>query len=338
MIKNRHYIDERTFVEEPLLQQLEGLGWEVLRLKSPSEGVQYAEESWRENFSQVIIRRRLADALRTINSWLEEDQVERAIRELTTYTGGNLLENNRDILKKLLEFEISLENRKTGINSSIRYIDFDHIGNNNFIAVSQFKVRIIGTENHIYPDITLFLNGLPVAVIECKSPKVKDPMGEAIEQLLRYSEQRSETIHEGNRELFYFNQIVIATCRDTAKFGTITTHVEKHFYRWTDPYPLTVNDIREIDVFCLRIIQENVFHIPVKHRIPRSVFELHLFDDPVKKLVNGHFFRSLSVDLGKGLEIKGFVSKVLVVEVLCFFQRFGKLLVLSFSAVRCSFK
>ncbi len=242
-MKNRYYIDERSFVEEPLLQQLEGLGWEVLRLKSPSEGVQYPEESWRKNFSQVIIKPKLAEALREINPWLEDDQIERAIRELTTYTSGNLLENNRDVLKKLLEYEVSIENRKTGVNSSVKFIDFDHIGNNNFIAISQFKVRIIGTENHIFPDVILFLNGLPVAVIECKSPKVKDPMGEAIEQMMRYSEQRSDTIHEGNRELFYFNQILVATCRNEAKFGTITSHFDKHFYRWTDPYPLSVNDI-----------------------------------------------------------------------------------------------
>jgi len=244
MSNNRHYIDERTFVEEPLLKQLEGLGWDVLRLKSPSEGVQYPKESWRENFSQVIIKPKLEDALRDINPWLEEDQIATAIRELATYTSGNLLENNRDVLKKLLEYEVSIENRKTKVNSSVRFIDFDHIGNNNFIAISQFKVRIIGTENHIYPDVILFLNGLPIAVIEAKSPKVKDPMGEAIEQMMRYSEQRSDTIREGNRELFYFNQILVATCRNTAKFGTITTHIEKHFYRWTDPYPLTVNDIR----------------------------------------------------------------------------------------------
>ena len=97
------------------------------------------------------------------------------------------------------------------------------------LAVSQFKVRILGTENHIYPDITLFLNGSPIAVIEAKSPKVNDPMSEAIEQLLRYSEQRSDTFREGNKEFFFFNQIVVATCRDTAKFGTITTHIEKAF-------------------------------------------------------------------------------------------------------------
>ena len=72
----------------------------------------------------------------------------------------------------------------------MRFVDFTHRDNNRFIAVCQFKVRILGTEHHIIPDIVLFLNGLPVVVIECKSPKVKEPIPEAIDQLLRYSEQR----------------------------------------------------------------------------------------------------------------------------------------------------
>lgn len=244
MTQNRHYIDERTFVEEPFLHQLEGLGWQVLRLKSPSEGVQYPEESWRDNFSQVIIKPKLVEALKQINPWLQDDQVDEVIRKLTTFTAGSLLENNKNVLAMLLGNISIAENRQTGQKSpTVKFIDFKNRANNSFLAVSQFKVRIIGTENHIYPDITLFLNGLPVTIIEAKSPKVKDPMGEAIEQLLRYSEQRSDSIREGNKEFFYFNQILVATCRDTAKFGTITTHVEKHFYRWTDPYPLTVNDI-----------------------------------------------------------------------------------------------
>jgi type I restriction enzyme R subunit len=95
---------------------------------------------------------------------------------------------------------------------------------------------------HIVPDIVLFLNGLPVAVIECKSPKVKDAIPEAIDQLLRYSEQRGAK-GEGSAPLFYYNQIVIATCRQEAKFGTITTYGEKYFYRWADPYPRTVDDL-----------------------------------------------------------------------------------------------
>ncbi|MFN3667514.1 MAG: type I restriction endonuclease subunit R, partial [Sediminibacterium sp.] len=243
MNQNRHRIDERTFVEEPLLQQLESFCWQVIRCKSPSEGVQYPEDTGRENFSQVILKPKLSEALQTINPWLEPDQVEEVIRKLTTYTAGNLLENNKNVLELLLQNTSITENRQTGQKSpTVRFIDFENPANNNFVAVSQFKVRIMGTENHIYPDIILFLNGLPVVVIECKSPKIKDPIGEAIDQLLRYSEQRGDA-REGNRELFYFNQMVVVTCRDTAKFGTISTHAEKHFYRWTDPYPLSVNDI-----------------------------------------------------------------------------------------------
>ncbi len=101
---------------------------------------------------------------------------------------------------------------------------------------------MLGTENHIVPDITLFLNGLPIAVIECKSSKVKEPIAEAIDQLLRYSQQRGMT-GEGNPELFYYNQFLVSTCRTEAKFGTITTHIEKHWFRWTDPYPLTLDDL-----------------------------------------------------------------------------------------------
>ena len=124
----------------------------------------------------------------------------------------------------------------------MRFIDFKNRDNNRFIAVCQCKVRILGTEHHIIPDVVLFVNGLPVVLIECKSPKVKDAIPEAIDQMLRYSEQRGVT-GEGSPPLFYFNQFVVATCRQEAKFGTITTHSEKHFYRWTDPYPRTVNDL-----------------------------------------------------------------------------------------------
>src|SRR5439155_9497706 len=95
---------------------------------------------------------------------------------------------------------------------------------------------------HIIPDIVLFLNGLPVVVIECKSPKVKEPIPEAIDQLLRYSEQRGAK-GEGSATLFYYNQFLITTCRQEAKFGTITTHSEKYFYRWADPFPRTLNDL-----------------------------------------------------------------------------------------------
>src|SRR5262249_46116266 len=70
----------------------------------------------------------------------------------------------------------------------------------------------------------------------------KEPIPEAIEQLLRYSEQRGAK-GEGSPQLFHYNQIVVATCRQEAKFGTISSRNEKHFFRWADPYPRTLNDL-----------------------------------------------------------------------------------------------
>ena len=173
----------------------------------------------------------LREQLKVINPWIEEDQVEEVAKQLTaSFPGTGLIEKNKHVLHLLLENTSVSENRQTGENSpTVRYIDFKNRDNNRFIAVCQFKVRILGTEHHIIPDIVLFVNGLPVVVIECKSPKVKDAIPEAIDQILRYSEQR-ESKGEGSAPLFCYNQFVVATCRHEAKFGTISTHIEKHFF------------------------------------------------------------------------------------------------------------
>lgn len=168
---------------------------------------------------------------------------EEAARRLTDgFPGSGLLESNRRVLDLLLEGTSAGENRRTGERSpTVRFVDFEQRENNRFIAVCQYKVRIPGTEHHIIPDVVLFLNGLPVVVIECKSPKVKDAIPQAIDQLLRYSGQRGAT-GEGSARLFHYNQFVVVTCRQEARFGTLTTHTGKHFYRWTDPWPRTVDD------------------------------------------------------------------------------------------------
>jgi type I restriction enzyme R subunit len=233
-------IDERNHVEKPLLDQLDRLGWEIIDLDSK----QHPADSNRESFTEVVMLPVLRDQLRIINPWLADDQVEEVIKQLTaSFPSTGLLENNRHLFHLLMENTSVGENRKTGEKSpTVRFVDFKQRDNNRFIAVCQFKVRILGTEHHICPDIVLFLNGLPVVVIECKSPKVKDAIAEAIDQLLRYSEQRGAK-GEGSAPLFFYNQFVVVTCRQEAKFGTITTHSEKYFYRWADPYPRTVDDL-----------------------------------------------------------------------------------------------
>ena len=233
-------LDERNHVELPLLDQLNGLGWTILDLTQQ----QTPTDTGRTNFTEVILPQILRTQLKTINPWLQPDQIEEVTKQLTaSFPSNNLLENNKHLLQLLLENTSVSKNHQTYENSpTVRFIDFQNPDNNNFTAVCQFKIRILGTEHHIIPDVVLFLNGLPVVTIECKSPKVTAPLPEAIDQLMRYSEQRGAK-GEGSPPLFYYNQFLIATCRNTCKFGTITTHTEKHFYRWADPHPLTVNDL-----------------------------------------------------------------------------------------------
>lgn len=233
-------LDERNHVEKPFLDQLHGLGWQVLDL----DKTQQPKDTFRETFTEVAMLPVLREQLKVINPWLEDDQVEEVVKQVTaSFPGTNLIQNNRHLFDLLIENTSVSENRKTKDKSpTVKIVDFTHRDNNRFIAVCQPKFRILGTEHHIYPDIVLFLNGLPIVVIEAKSPKVKEPIPEAIDQLLRYSEQRGAK-GEGSAPLFYYNQFVVATCRQEAKFGTITTHNEKHFYRWTDPFPRSLNDL-----------------------------------------------------------------------------------------------
>lgn len=234
-------LDERNHVEKPLLDQLSDLGWEIIDL---TDKKQQPADSYRHSFTDVVMLPVLQKQLKVINPWLADDQVDGVIKHLiASFPSTGLLENNRHLFQMLLENTSISENRQTKEKSpTVHFVDFKQRNNNSFIAVCQLKVRVLGTEHHIFPDIVLFLNGLPVVVIECKSPKVKDPIPEAIDQLLRYSEQRGER-GEGSAPFFYYNQFVVATCRQEAKFGTITTHSEKYFYRWSDPYPRTLDDL-----------------------------------------------------------------------------------------------
>jgi type I restriction enzyme R subunit len=234
-------LDERNHVEKPLLNQLAGLGWDVIDLDTK----QQPSDSHRKTFTEVVMLPVLREQLQVINPWLDDDQGDEVVKQLTaSFLGNSLIENNKHLLHLLLENTSVSENRQTGEKSpTVRFVDFHHTGNNRFTAVCQFKVRILGTEHHIIPDITLFLNGLPVVVIECKSPKVKDAIPEAIDQLMRYSEQRGAK-GEGSQPLFFYNQFLVATCRNECKFGTITTHTEKYFYRWADPYPRSIDELK----------------------------------------------------------------------------------------------
>ena len=93
-------LDERNHVEKPLLDQLAGLGWEVFDL----DAKQSPKDTGRESFAEVVMGSVLREQLKIINPWLEIDQIEEVVKQLTAnFPSNNLLENNRHAFNLLLE-------------------------------------------------------------------------------------------------------------------------------------------------------------------------------------------------------------------------------------------
>jgi len=245
MAKEYIKTDEKNHVEEPFLLQLQAmeqfadgiLYWDVMRL----DKAQQSADTGRESFDEVVMVDKLREALSTINPWMNTVQITEAVEKITAFRGRDLIAENQSVLELLIKGE-SVYSEDEQQEKPFNYIDFNTPANNSFVAVSQLKIKIPNTENHIYPDIVCFVNGLPLVVVECKSPKVQTPIDDAIKQMMRYSELRGED-NEGNKLLFVYNQVLIATCRHKAKFGTITTPSENLFFRWTDPYPATIDEL-----------------------------------------------------------------------------------------------
>lgn len=233
---------EYTEVEKPLLDQLVGLGWQIIE-GSKSDPLVTERDSFRDS----ILEGRVRAALLQINPgpdgipWLDDARLAEAVSSLTRSEVGKPIELNERMTERLLEgVSVSgLPGWDQGRSQRIKFIDFDHPERNDFLAINQFRVDELGgqAKKFIAPDVVLFVNGVPLVVIECKSPYITDPMAEGINQLRRYANQRDLGAPEGNEQLFWTNQFVVSTFGDNARVGTFTSEAE-HFLEWKDPAPL----------------------------------------------------------------------------------------------------
>ena len=217
----------------------------------------------RSSFKEVLLKDKLSSAIKRINGlWLTDEQIKEVIATLENINKSSLFENNLASTELLLENTSVDTNHETGAKSpTVRYIDFDHVENNEFLAISQFMVDGAQT---IIPDITLFVNGIPLVVVECKAPDITDPMAEAVNQLKRYMNTRGTEQAEGASKLFSTNAFVIVTSRTQAKSGTISSKLE-HYLSWKDPYPKSIEqfgadeqDILVAGMLCMENLLEIV--------------------------------------------------------------------------------
>ncbi|RPE15432.1 HsdR family type I site-specific deoxyribonuclease [Burkholderia pseudomallei] len=240
-------MSEYSEVEQPFLQQLASQGWTVI---DQGTGIpQDAALSLRANFRQWLLPEVFSNAVRAINctddgrEWLTDRQLEDLVQQLLRQPNRTVLEANEAIQALLFKAQVD-SNELTGeADPVVRLIDFHTPENNQFHAINQFRIDTPGcVKAFMIPDIVLFVNGIPLCVVECKkgSETCANPMQEAFVQLQRYMRKRMETenagLKEGEPRLFHSNLMLIRSCGLEADYGTITSG-EEHFYAWKTLYP-----------------------------------------------------------------------------------------------------
>ena len=160
-----------SVVEEAALEWLSGLGWQVAHGPDIAPDTPNAERS---DYDQVVLERRLRDALAELNPALPAAALDDAFRKLTHPEGPTLEARNRAFHRMLVD-GVTVEYRTADGDirgAQAHVVDFDNPSNNDWLAVNQFTV----TENkhNRRPDVVLFVNGLPLCIIELKNPADED--------------------------------------------------------------------------------------------------------------------------------------------------------------------
>lgn len=172
-------------------------------------------EMERTDYSKVILEEDLRNAIYKINNNVTDEQATEVLRQIKNLEHNNTILNNKQFTKYLLEgCQVPInENRETRYKT-IKIVDFNNISNNTFKAINQYTI-IEHSEKR--PDIIIFINGLPLVVVELKSTVREDvKLIDGYNQLKGYQEVHIPT-------LFYYNQFMIVSDGVQARAGTITS-------------------------------------------------------------------------------------------------------------------
>ena len=191
-------------LEDATLNILENLGYERL------SGYDIDRD-----FHSVFMENNLFDDLCRINRDFDDSQIQEAIKSIKSLSHGNPIEDNKTFTRYLLEGVPVQVKTNTGYQyKNVKLIDFQNINSNHFQAIQQFTIVEFDEKR---PDIIIFINGIPLVVVELKTATNEDvTIEDAYKQLTGY---RNVTIPS----LFKYNQFLVISDGVTAKAGTITS-------------------------------------------------------------------------------------------------------------------
>ena len=276
-------------VEAIALDWLESLGWAVAHGPDIAPDARAAE---RADYGEVVLSGRLRSALACLNPDLPANALEDAQRRLTRPAGATLEARNRDF-HRMVVAGVTVEYVDTNgrvRGAQVRVLDFDEPDANDWFAVNQFTV--VENRHERRPDIVLFVNGLPLAVVELKNPVDEDAtVWSAFQQLQTYKAEIPS--------LFVFNAALIVSDGLEARIGTLTAGRE-----WCKPWrTISGEALADPSLPQLQVLLEGVF---TRRRLLALVRDFIVFEDDgsgdlVKKMAGYHQFHAVQTAVAETL-------------------------------------
>ncbi len=306
-------MSEYSNVEKPFLDKLAALDWRIVNQGSSGIPTDPAI-SLRTSFREVTLKKEFLNAVSKINThegkpWLNPKQLDEIYNEFLSIERSNLslLEANKQIFEKIIgktKTTVALNELTGEENALVKIIDFKNWSNNEFVAINQFRVTTPGgPREDVIPDIVLFVNGLPIAVVECKEVDVADPISSAVDQIMRYANTREDEFgtKEGEERLFYYNLFSIATHGEETRVGSITGDYE-YYLNWKDIFPETYRDI-DIGSYVAeeeaRYVINGLLNDP---RVRQEVLIKGILNKEIMLDILQHF--TLFMEIKEGIEVK----------------------------------
>ena len=278
-----------SVVEQAALAWLGDLGWQTAHGPDIAPDTPNAERS---DYDQVVLERRLRDALAGLNPALPAAALDDAFRKLTLPEGPTLEARNRAFHRMLVD-GVTVEYRTTDgaiRGAQARIVDFDNPAGNDWLAVNQFTVT--EDKNHRRPDVALFVNGLPLCIIELKNPVDEDAtVWTAWQQLQTYQAELPT--------LFAMNEVLMVSDGTLARIGTLTAGKE-----WFKPWrTITGEALADTQLTELQVMLEGVC---ARERFLALIRDFIVFEDDgsgalIKKMAGYHQFHAVQVAVDETL-------------------------------------
>lgn len=204
-------------LEQACLEWFADNGWDVAN--GPDIAPDGAQPE-RRDYRQVLLLGDVEQAVKRINPHLPEDALEQVVAQVSKPESLDLTISNRALHRLLLDgVPVKYKDGDDEVHDRAFLIDFTHIGENRFRAVNQFTIE--GTKQLRRPDVVCFINGLPIAVVELKSPNAENvSIWDAYNQIQTYKHEVSE--------LFVYNEAIVISDGYNARLGSLTANQERY--------------------------------------------------------------------------------------------------------------